>query len=380
MTTFNSQEYVKLQDPNYRKAYAGHTSVAAEGGETIPTPLADYYLDLLHDSTWVRQVFQTIPMTNATLEIPRLTAGNTAYHQGEGTSMTTEAGGDGSSTSYSRTTWSSITLSVDKIGVLTGFSTELAEDSLINVAQMVMQNGAIAMAEAEESAFIKGQVLATGNNIGGLYTAGQPERLYNGLIPNVPWQSNSGVVQVSAAGWTSLNVANGDNIIDGAQALLTFDMLNDLLATIEDKAGNGKVDTIVLPPKLVARMRNPVEFEMFQSLDKIGDKAALVRGQVGDFYGSKIISSGFMPRGTDTTPGDMDDATNGIVTNSTDTVVLGFDSRAAVIGQRRGIEMKTRHLFYNDVEEVRFLERVGFSVLYPQWLGMIGDVKNAAVI
>lgn len=376
---FDSGLYNKLQNKNYRKkAYTGHTTVAAEGGETIPTPLADYYLGLQHDSTFVRQVFSVLPIKDGSqLEIPKLTNGNVMYHAGEGLSMLTEGGADGSSTSYSRTTWSSKTVTVDKVGVLTGYSAELEEDSLINIAKMVIENGAIAMAEGEESAFILGSTQTGANQIGNLFSAGQPEKLYEGLIQQVPY---SGAVPVSANGWASVNTGDGNNIIDAGQSLLTFDHLNELLSIVEGKTGNGRMDTIVVPPKLVARMRNPVEFEMFQSLDKIGDRAALIRGSVGDFYGAKIISSGFIPEGTDTAPGNMDDATNGIVENSTDSIILGFDSRAGVIVQKRGIEMYTRRNFYQDVQEVQFLERVGFDVLYPQWLAMIGDVKNAAVV
>ena len=174
--------------------------------------------------------------------------------------------------------------------------------------------------------------------------------------------------------------SKGDMVIDAAQALLTFDHLNDMMARIANQTGSGKLDNYVMSPNLIARMRNPVEFELFQSIDKIGAKAALVRGKVGEFYGANIIQSGFIPVGTDTVPANMDDATNGIVTNSDETVVLGFDSRAAVIAQRRGIEMKTQHDFHSDVEEVRFLERVGFEVLRPEWTVLLGDVKNAAVL
>ena len=203
--------------------------------------------------------------------------------------------------------------------------------------------------------------------------------MYEGLIQAVPYNSSSGVVPVSAAGWTAQNTAT-DNVIDAAQALLTFDHLNELMSIVEDAKGNGALTDFAMSAKPIARMRNPVEFEMFQTIKDIGSKAALIRGSVGDFYGANIISSGFVPNGTDTVPLDVDDATTGLVQNSTDTMVLGFDRRAAVISQRRGIEMRTEHAFHQDVEEVRFLERVGFKVLRPEWTVLLGDVKNAAVV
>jgi hypothetical protein len=232
---------------------------------------------------------------------------------------------------------------------------------------MVIEQGALAMAGGEEQAWIWGD--ARGDFY--TYTAGQPELKYNGLIEELAGSSYpSGATPNDSA---------PEMIIDGGSDLLTFNELNDLLSRIEDQAGDGKVDSLLVPPKVVARMRNPVEFEMFQSIDKIGaDKAALLKGQVGDYYGAKIISSGFLPVGTDTAPANAD-AANGFVTGSTDTMVLGFDNRCATIGQRRAIEIRSRHKFYNDLEEVRFLERVAFQVMRNEWLSGIIDVKNSAV-
>ena len=362
--TFDASSYKKAQ---VNKAYSGHTSVAAEGGETIPTPLADYFMELLRDGTVLRQLFQEIPMTALTLEIPKMTAGNTMYFAGEGLDMATEGGASGSGSSISRTTWSSVTLTNYKLGVLTGYTTELAEDSLIDIGRMVVEQGALAMAAGEEQAWIWGD--ARGDFY--TYTAGQPELKYNGLISETP-----GTGYPTGA---TMNDVAPDNVIDGASDLLTFNELNDLLSRIEDQAGNGKVDTLLVPPKVIARMRNPVEFEMFQSIDKIGaDKAALLKGQVGDYYGAKIISSGFLPVGTDTAPANAD-AGSGFLSGTTDTMILGFDNRCATIGQRRAIEIRSRHKFYNDLEEVRFLERVAFQVMRNEWLGGIFDVKNSAV-
>lgn len=370
--TFDSGFYKRKQ---LNKAYAGHTSVAAEGGETIPTPLADYYLDLLRDSTVLRQLFQTIPMTAKTLEIPKQTGKNAMYVVGEGSDMTTEGGATGATTSYTRTSWTSITITNYKLGVLTGYTTELAEDSLIDISRMTFENGAADMAEGEEYAWIWGSTNSAGGELGEDYDVGDPESLYSGLVQEVPYQTSAGTVPVGG-GWTSANVADGDLVFNAASALLTHNMLNESMAAIEDKPGNGRLNTFLVPPKIVARLRSPVEFEMFQSIKDIGAEAALLRGGVGSFYNSKIISSGFLPVGGLTDP----DTTTGLyVTNATDGLIIGFDNRCAVIGDRRAIEVRRRHRFYQDIEEIRFLERVAFKVRRPEWLTLIGDVKNSAV-
>lgn len=351
----------------YEKAYTGQTSVAAAGGETIPTPLADYYMELLRDGTVLRQLFREIGMSAPTLEIPKMTAGMSLWKAGEGLDMSTEGGADGSSNSTSKTTWGSVTLTNYKLGVLGGYTVELQEDSLIDVGRMVVEQGALAMAEGEEKAWIMGDT--GGDYIDYSASPGKPAYLFDGLYHQAPGTS-------PIAAKTAPN-STPANIIDGASDLLTFNELNDMLSRVEDQAGSGRIDTILVPPKILARMRNPVEFEMFQTIDKIGaDRAALLRGQVGDYYGAKIISSGYLPVGGVTDPGTV---TANMVTNATDGTVIGFDSRAAVIGQRRAVELRTRHKFYNDLEEIRWLERVAFKVLRPEWISMIADVKNSAV-
>jgi hypothetical protein len=291
------------------KAYSGHTSIAAQGGETIPTPLADYYLDLLRDSTFLMQEFPHIKMTADTFEIPKLTGKNTAYLIGEGLDMTTEGGADQSSNSYSRTTWSSVTLNAHKLGVLTGYSSELAEDSLISIANMTMLEAVKQMSEAIEQAFIWGDT--TGAIV--TYTAGQPEKAFDGIIHQVPNSS------AAPAGWTPVNTSH-DNMVDAAQALLTRDHLSAFINKLELVTGDRKMHTMAIPPAIIGRLRDNVEFEDFQSISHIGGKAALLRGQVGDFYGVNVVPTGFMPKGGDTTPAT---ATTNFVSTAADTMILG---------------------------------------------------------
>lgn len=347
------------------KAYSGHTSVAAQGGETIPSPLADYFLELIRDSTFLLQEFKHIKMSADSFEIPRMTGKNSAYIIGEGKDMVTEGGSDQSSNSYSRTTWDSITLNAKKLGVLTGYSSELAEDSLIDVASMTMLEAVKQMGEAIEQAFIWGDT--TGAIIS--YAAGLPEKAWDGLIHQTPSSSNA------PAGWTPVN-SSVDNIVDAAQSLLTRDIVSDFINRLELVTGNRKMDTMVIPPALIGRFRDNVEFEDFQGIQHIGNKAALLRGQVGDFYNVKIVPSGFIPKGGDTSPAT---ATGNYVSDATDTLVLGYNKEAMLIGDRRSLEIKKRHRFYQDVEEVRLLNRLALETQREQYLALIGDVKNSAI-
>lgn len=370
--TFDAKDY---SNRVMTKAYDGQSSTAADGGETIPTPLADYYMDLLRDSTFVRQLGGTIGMTAKTLEIPKQLTGNTLYVVGEGKNLRSESGADGSSTAYSKSTMGSITLTNYKLGVLAGYTTELAEDSLIDIARFVITNGALAMAEGEEMAFIWGSSDTATGQLGDNLTAGQPSVLYDGLIDQIPHSGDSPVGVL----WTPEHTDNGDHIIDAEQSLLAQSHLNKAKAIVENEKGNGSITDFLVPPNIVARMRDPVEWENFQSLDKIGGQAALLTGGVGNFYNSNIISSGHLPTGDKTAVGGYPQDASGIyVSGATDGCVIGLDRRSYVLGQRRGIEVRTQHNFDLDVEEIRFLERLAFKVRRPEWLVYIGDVKNSA--
>jgi hypothetical protein len=348
------------------KAYSGHTSIAAQGGETIPTPLADYFLELIRDSTFLMQEFKHVNMTADTFEIPKMTGKNSAYLIGEGLDMTTEGGSNQSSNSYSRTTWSSITLNAVKLGVLTGYSSELAEDSLISVANMTMIEAVKQMAEAIEQAWIWGDTTGAINS----YAAGLPEKGFDGLVHQVPNSS------AAPAGWTPVNTSH-DNMIDAAQALLTRDHLSAFINKLELVTGSRKMDTMIIPPAIIGRFRDNIEFEDFQSVSHIGkEKAALLRGEVGDFYGVKIVASGFIPQGGQTSPAT---ATGNYVSTAADTMILGYNKEAMLIGDRRALEIKKRHRFYQDVEEVRVLTRLAWETARAEYLAGIFDVKNSAV-
>lgn len=351
------------------KAYSGHTSIAAQGGETIPTPLADYFMELIRDSTFLMQDFKHINMTADTFEIPQLTGKNSAYLVGEGKDMTTESGSDGSSNAYSRTTWGSQTLTAKKIGVLTGYSSELKEDSLIDIASMTMVEAVKQLGEAIEQAWIWGDTTGAINS----YAAGLVEKGFDGLIHQTPYIG--GTVPIGS-GWTAVNTTHS-NIIDAEQALMTRDHLSAFINKLELVTGDRKMHTMAIPPAMIGRFRDNVEFEDFQSVSHIGEgKAALLRGEVGDFYGVKVVPSGFIPAGGDSDPAT---ATGKYVQNAADTMIIGWNREAAVIGDRRQMEVKKRHRFYQDVEEVRILQRLAFKVLRPEYIAMIGDVRNSAV-
>lgn len=344
------------------KVYAGHNSTAANGGETIPTPLADYFYDLIEKDVFARQIFQTIMMPSNTFEIPTKSSGTAVYLLGEGANITTEGGSAGASTSLSRMQFSSVTLTAKKFAALSGYTTELGEDSNLDFGQVVMNDMSRYMAEAEEKAIIQGEASGTSLSWG----AGDVRYAFDGLIWHV-YGSNAS----TGAHWTPDN-ASPVMWADGGSDVLTADELNGMIGRIEEQGY--RCTHIMMRPTVAARLRDATEFEMFQGLKDIGNQAALVKGFVGQYYTANILVSQFMPVGTSS---GITGTGSEFVQGTTDSTVLGFDSREPVIGDRRRLEIRRRHSFYEDVEETRFTERMTFDLPRPLSIAGVNDVKNA---
>ncbi|MFQ5531116.1 MAG: phage major capsid protein [Candidatus Nanoarchaeia archaeon] len=338
------------------KAFGGMTEgVAADGGNTVPSLMANYFIDLIATKQTTRNIVKTIPVSGKTFEIPKLTAGDTVYLGGEGKHMLTEGGADQASSSMTKPTWGKITVTPQKLIGLTAFSTELEEDSALNIAQIAIEKLLYALSQWEEKAFIQGE--ANGTKFS--WTAGDPRYAWDGFIDAIP-----GTELGTGSNWTP-DDSSPSNWIDGGSNVLTKSELDQLLAKIEDQGG--VCDAIYVTPVVQARMRDKSEFDIFQGLDKIGADAALIKGFVGRFYTANIYVNSHVPVGT----------TFG--TNTDDAVVIGFDTTSPFIGDRRTITINERYEFYSDVIELQFTERLDFKFEHNELLAGIADVKNAVV-
>lgn len=341
------------------KAFTGMTEgTDTEGGHTVPSPLANFFKDELPKNSWARKLFEVRSMGGKTLDIPLLTSGDAVYLSDEGKDLLTEGGADQASTSVSKPVWSQLTLTAKKFAGLTGYSTELEEDSVLNIAEIALMKIVRALNEYEEQAFIQGE--SGGSKFG--WSAGDTRRAFDGLID---------IIQGAAAGtggnWTP-DASTFTNWQDGASTKLTTEHMLQLLATIEEN--RGECNTIFVSPTIAARLRDPIEFEMLQTVKDIGPtEAALIKGFVGKFYTANIYVSHFMPTGVA--------VFNTSVVAPKDSLIIGMDKDAVVIGDRRRAEILTRHRFYQDINEIRLTERIAFGAYYPQLVAGVADVQAA---
>lgn len=127
------------------------------GGFLVPDEFEATLIDLREKYGVFRQNAKIWPMTRDTLDIPRKTNGLTAYWTGE-TKAATESTG----------TFSNVGLSTKKLFAITTTSSELVEDAVISIADMVADDIAQEFAKKEDEAGFNGDGTTTYGGIVGL--------------------------------------------------------------------------------------------------------------------------------------------------------------------------------------------------------------------
>lgn len=134
-------------------------SINTAGGFIVPDEFEQTIIDLREQYGVARQQLRISPMASDHSNEPKKTGGLTAYPIGENTEIT-----------ESDQTWANVELTARKWGVLTRISTELNEDSLINLADDLAQDAALAFATAEDNACIDGDGTSNYHGITGIRT------------------------------------------------------------------------------------------------------------------------------------------------------------------------------------------------------------------
>ena len=138
---------------------AQSTSTNAAGGALVPQQFADTVIRLVEDYGVVRQAAQVFPMTSDSAVVPVRETGLTATYTAEGAAI------DASDAS-----WSNVTLSPKKLGTLVKFSTELSEDALGVVSDMLALECGTAFALTEDTSCLIGDGTSPYGGMTGILT------------------------------------------------------------------------------------------------------------------------------------------------------------------------------------------------------------------
>ena len=291
---------------------AGNEAVGSKGGFVVPDQLSQAIIDLREEYGVVAKECQHFPMASDHMVVPWASDGLTPYAIGENAAITS-----------SDLTWSNITLTAHKWGVLAPYSTELAEDAIIDIASRVADEIARAFAKKLDDTIILGDGTAT----------------YHGM-----WGFNAKMETAALIDtWPCANqsVANDDDFVE-----LTYGGLLKAVATLPAYAlDNAKWYCSATAKALV--------FERLAlALGGAGMRESEAAGQP-TFLGYPIVVTQSMP--TTTTVAALDDKVM---------LLFGDMRKACAIGTRRDvtIALSTDYAFNEDQITLRGTTRFDVNI------------------
>jgi HK97 family phage major capsid protein len=146
------------RDNGIKMAHSGEDN--SKGGYLVPDVLENTLIDLKESFGTFRQYSMQWPMSGPVSEVPRRISGFTTYFVGENDTITD-----------SDMTFGQIKLNAKKLAVLTKLSSELNEDSIISLADVVSREMAYALAVKEDSCGWLGDGTSTYGGIVGVKNA-----------------------------------------------------------------------------------------------------------------------------------------------------------------------------------------------------------------
>jgi HK97 family phage major capsid protein len=129
----------------------------SKGGVLVPEEFSSTIIRLVDEYGVFRRNSRVVPMSTDTLSIPRRTGGLTAHYVGESTEGT-----------ESDTAWDNVSLVAKKLMILSRMSSEIADDALISMADMLAMEAALAFALKEDTVGFNGTGSSTDGGIVGV--------------------------------------------------------------------------------------------------------------------------------------------------------------------------------------------------------------------
>lgn len=153
-----SRQYAIDHGMEYRVATEGINSA---GGALVPTQFENAVISLMEQYGTARQFCQVKTMTSDQLIVPMRTGGLTPYFVGENPS---------SGVTTSDKTWNNVNLVAKTLAVESRYSSNLSEDAIINVADDLSMEAALALVTREDSCLWNGDGTSTYGGIYGVRT------------------------------------------------------------------------------------------------------------------------------------------------------------------------------------------------------------------
>lgn len=293
-------------------------AINTAGGYLVPEEFENTIINLKEVRGIARQHCKITAMASDTKVQPRRTSGVTAYAIGETDSITA-----------SDMAWDQIRLTANKWGVLIRMSTDINEDSLVNLADELAQDIAYAFADKEDESLFNGDGTSTYHGV------------FGATEKSVDGNHTAGLVQAASGNdqWGNLD-------------LVDFESVCATLPTYAE--GNAKW------------FINKVGYwhSMARLMDAAGGNAVqdLGSGPVRQFLGYPVIYTMVLPAGTSSADLDAD-----VI------AIFGDMSQGATLGDRRGMTLKQDASRYLEFDQVAIQATTRFDINVHG----LGDTTNA---
>lgn len=174
------------------KAQSGATNL--DGGALVPEEFDTMIIDLREQYGVFRRNSKVVPMASDTKIVPRRVSGLTAYFVGDNAAITESQKG-----------WNDVQLVAKKLATLTKYSSEIAEDAIINMGDDLAGEIAYAFAQKEDECGFNGDGTSTYGGITGI-----TEKLLglSGTIANI-----AGLVVASGNAYSEITLADFNKVV-----------------------------------------------------------------------------------------------------------------------------------------------------------------------
>lgn len=327
--------------PSITKALNETTN--SQGGFDVPVEYSNQLLELIRTQTVVMNDLDVRQMASNTMYIPKKTAGTTAYWVGEIVALT------GAQAAFGQ-----ITLSAKKITGLTYASTEVLEDNNVDLANGLVQDMAVDLANDLDKQCYWGSCSTASNT-----AAASP---FYGLLHTASYTN-----AVDAAGNTNQTAAWGTASTITAANIALAGISNAVIEILKDNHSQANVSywnprTIGSLMQLTDSTTRPVlTQETFGS-------PSIAEGVIGRLYGTAAKHSTQVPitliYGTTSAKSACSDA------------LVGIKNMFAYLGQRRNFVWKTQFDIANDQYIWQTTGRFAFATKYPDAYCLIRGILN----
>ncbi len=319
------------------------STVTGAGDEWVPQMWSSQIWNRARQENAILGLFQSIEMPSNPFELPAEGADPTVYFVAETKDSEQLTLGDETATAIPTSTFGTATVTLDakKLALRVGFAAELVEDAITPVLSLYREQAVRAILTSIDHVLLNGDTASSGN-INGSPDANDRVRAFDGLRKTA--LANS-VTANAAPSLTNLRAAR-------------FTMPARHAARPSDLAW-------IVDSSTYAALLNISEF---LTMDKAGEFATNVTGQIGLADGAPVVVSAEMPL-TDT-----DGTVSGTPANNVNGTALCVYRPGWYVGYRRRIAVSVNYLPFYDAYQLTATVRLAFKRFDSEVASALVDV------